>query len=34
LGELESAVAQAIAAITPENALAWFRHCGYGIQQL
>ena len=34
LGDLESAVAQAIAAITPENALAWFRHCGYGIQQL
>jgi transposase len=34
LGNLESAVAQAIAAITPENALAWFRHCGYGIQQL
>ena len=33
LGNLESAVAQAIAAITPENALAWFRHCGYGIQQ-
>src|SRR5450759_3201263 len=34
LGNLESAVAQAIAAITPENARAWFRHCGYGIQQL
>jgi transposase len=34
LANLESAVAQAIAAITPENALAWFRHCGYGIQQL
>jgi transposase len=34
LGNLESAVAQAIAAITPENARAWFRKCGYGIQQL
>jgi transposase len=34
LQNLESAVAEAIAAITPDNALAWFRHCGYGIQQL
>lgn len=34
LGDLESAVAQAIAAITPENARAWFRHCGYEIRQL
>ncbi len=34
LESLESAVAEAIAAITPDNALAWFRHCGYGIQQL
>ena len=31
LENLESAVAEAIAAITPDNALAWFRHCGYGI---
>jgi transposase len=29
---LEQAVAQALAAITPENSVAWFRHCGYGIQ--
>ncbi len=31
---LEPALAQALAAITPENARAYFRHCGYGIQQL
>lgn len=31
LAELEPAVARAIAAITPENARAYFRHCGYGI---
>lgn len=29
---LEQAVAQALAAITPENARAWFAHCGYGVQ--
>lgn len=29
---LEQAVAQALAAITPDNARAWFAHCGYGIQ--
>jgi transposase len=29
---LDRAVTQAIAAVTPENATAWFRHCGYGIQ--
>ena len=34
LENLEAAVAEAIAAITPDNALAWFHHCGYGIQQL
>jgi len=28
---LEQAVAQALAAITPANAQAWFAHCGYGI---
>lgn len=33
LENLEVAVAEAIAAITPDNALAWFHHCGYGIQQ-
>ena len=27
---LEQAVAQALAAITPENARAWFARCGYG----
>ena len=29
---LEPAIAEALAAITPENASAWFRHCGYGLQ--
>src|SRR5215472_1619083 len=29
---LETAVAEALAAITPENAIAWFSHCGYGLQ--
>lgn len=28
---LEAAVAAALAAITPENAIAWFLHCGYGL---
>jgi len=28
---LETAVAEALHAITPENALAWFSHCGYGL---
>lgn len=28
---LETAVAQALAAITPENATAWFSHCGYSL---
>jgi transposase len=31
---LEQAAAEAIALITAENAVAWFRHCGYGVQQL
>jgi len=30
---LEQAVAEVLKAITAENAAAWFRHCGYGIQQ-
>jgi hypothetical protein len=30
---LEQAVAEVLKAITAENAVAWFRHCGYGIQQ-
>ena len=29
---LEAAVAEALAAITSQNASAWFRHCEYGIQ--
>ena len=29
---LEQAVAEALEAITPDNASAWFRHCGYGLQ--
>lgn len=28
---LEEAIAGAIAAITPDNAAGWFRHCGYRI---
>jgi transposase len=31
---LEEAVAEALASITPRDATAWFRHCGYSIQQL
>lgn len=34
LEHLEPAVSEAIAAITPQNAQAFFRHCGYGIQLL
>jgi transposase len=30
---LEQAVSQALKTITADNAVAWFRHCGYGIQQ-
>ena len=29
---LEHAVTEVLKAITVENAVAWFRHCGYGIQ--
>lgn len=32
--QLEPALTQAIAAITPEDAQAFFRHCGYRTQQL
>ena len=28
------ALTEAIASISPHNALAWFRHCGYGIHEL
>jgi len=31
LEALEDAVAHALASITPQNASAWFRHCGYAI---
>jgi transposase len=31
---LDDAVTAALAAITPDNAVAWFRHCGYRIHQL
>jgi transposase len=30
---LEQAITEALAAITADNAAAWFQHCGYGIQQ-
>lgn len=30
---LDQAIAEALKAITADNAAAWFRHCGYGIQQ-
>ena len=32
IDQLEVAITEAIAAITAENARAFFRHCGYGIQ--
>jgi transposase len=31
---LDQAVTAALETITAENAKAWFRHCGYGIQQV
>ena len=31
---LEQAIAEVLKTITAENTAAWFRHCGYGIQQL
>ena len=30
---LDTAIAEVLQAITADNAAAWFRHCGYGIQQ-
>jgi len=30
---LDQAVTEALQTITPDNAAAWFRHCGYGIQK-
>ena len=32
LEALESAMAEALAGVTAENASAWFEHCGYGLQ--
>lgn len=32
LEALETAIAEALAAITPNNARAWFAHCGYGLR--
>ena len=29
---LEHAVAEALRSITADNAVAWFAHCGYGLQ--
>jgi transposase len=29
---LHRAVTEALKTITPENAAAWFRHCGYALQ--
>jgi hypothetical protein len=29
---LDRAITKALKTITPENAAAWLRHCGYGIQ--
>lgn len=34
LDQLEPAIAQAITAITPQNAHAFFRHCRYGVHKL
>jgi transposase len=31
---LDDAVTAALAAITPDNAVGWFRHCGYRIHSL
>jgi hypothetical protein len=29
---LDQAITEALKTITADNAAAWFRHCGYGIQ--
>jgi hypothetical protein len=34
LDALDGAITAALATIIPENAAAWFRHCGYQIQLL
>jgi hypothetical protein len=28
---LEKALEEALAAITPQDALGWFKHCGYNV---
>jgi hypothetical protein len=30
--ELIEAIAQALSAVTPEDAEGWFRHCGYNVE--
>jgi transposase len=30
---LDQAIAEALKTITSADAAAWFRHCGYGVQQ-
>ena len=32
LAALEQPIAEALAAITPENTSAWFAHCNYGLR--
>lgn len=32
LAPLQQALSQALATLSPQDASAWFRHCGYGIQ--
>lgn len=34
LETLEQAITQALASISPDNALAWFHHCGYPSQSI
>lgn len=34
LDVLEAAITQALVSITPQNASAWFSHCGYRIHQI
>jgi transposase len=31
--DLDKAIAEAMSAITPQDALSWFHHCGYGAQR-
>ncbi len=34
LRSAKARTAEALQTIAPDNAAAWFRHCGYGLQQL